>query len=222
MATTQKFGAFTLKDAQGNVVTIQGLTANDVAKIKEYFGYVDTLKEQMKVVNSGQQRLAYKDYYTNDATLKSEMEVGIYYNVPFNSQGEFLEFDKKSGKPKNPQPVATTTDLTVSYYEIVYKNSDDTVGKLGRRSANASMEHVLFDNVDATITANYTFSKNVTCSVVQDSSLNDQSLATAKFVRDTVAAAAHVTAKYYEQEPASGSLVTNELALFPAQDQLAA
>ena len=220
MATTQKFGAFTLKDAQGNVVTIQGLTANDVAKIKSYFAEVDTLKEQLKVVNSGQQRLAYKDYYGNTEALKAEMEVGVYYNVPFNAEGQFLEFDKATGKPKDPQPVGTTTNLKVDYYEIVYKDSADTVAKLGRRSANASMEHVLYDNVDATITANYTFQNNVTCSVVQDSSLNDQSLATAKFVRDTVAASAHVTAKYYDSEPVD--LVVNELALFPATDQLAA
>lgn len=226
MAQTVRFGSGVFKDAQGNVVHIQGLTENDVNKIKEYHGKVDTLERQLKAVNAGQRQLAYKDYYTTE-DYKSEMAVGVYYSVPFNAQGQFLEFDQATGKPKNPQTVGTVVDLKVSYYEIVYKSSDETVAKLGRQNADASMEHVLNDNTNETITADYTFDRDITVNATQDvDALGDTKVATAKFVRDLVSRriteTAHMAGKFYDTgAPEDGSLVTNELAFYPATNLIA-
>ena len=218
-------GSLIVKDPQNNIVKIRSLSDNDITKIKGYFSRTEALEAKIETINAGQQQLAYKNFYT-DETHKAEMKVGTYYNVPFNAAGQFLEFDPATGKPKNPQPVAETTDLKVSYYEIVYKSADDVVAKLGRRNADASMEHVLYDNVNETITGEYTFEKDVTMTATQDvDSLGDQKLATAKFVRDVVTKkvteANHLTGKWYPTgEPQEDTLVVNELAFFAPVDLL--
>ena len=218
-------GSLIVKDKQGNVVKVESLSANDKQKIKDYFGKTDALEQKIAAVNAGQQQLAYKDFYTNE-DHKAEMASGVYYNVPFNAGGEFLEFDPTTGKPKSPQPVATVTDLKVSYYEIVYKSADGTVAKLGRRNADASLEHVLYDNVNETVTGEYTFEKDITMTASQDvDSLGDTKLASAKFVRDLltkkITEAQHLTGNYVSTgEPQKDTLVTNDIVFFAAVDLL--
>lgn len=226
MADTIRYGSGVFKDAEGNIVYIQGLTENDVTKIKTYHGKVDTLENLVKAANAGQRMLAYKDYYTNGDTLKTEMAPNVYYLVPFNAQSQFLEFDLATGKPKNPQSVAETTDLKVSYYEIVYKTTDETVVKLGRQNADASMEHVLYDNVNETITGEYTFEKDVIMTATQDvTALADNKLATAKFVRDSITKniteAGHLTGRYSNTDIDEGQLVANQIVFVAAKNLVA-
>lgn len=218
-------GSLIVKDKQGNVVKVESLSANDKQKIKDYFSKTDVLEQKIAAVNAGQQQLAYKDFYTNE-DHKAEMTAGVYYNVPFNAKGEFLEFDPATGKPKSPQTVDTVVDLKVSYYEIVYKSADGTVAKLGRRNADASMEHVLYDNVNETVTGEFTFEKDITMTASQDvDSLGDTKLASAKFVRDLltkkIAEAQHLTGNWKaDGEPQEGTLVTNDIVFFAAVDLL--
>lgn len=218
-------GSLIVKDKQGNVVKIESLSANDKQKIKDYFSKTDALEQKIAAVNAGQQQLAYKDFYTNE-DHKADMTSGVYYNVPFNANGEFLEFDPTTGKPKSPQPVATVTDLKVSYYEIVYKSADGTVAKLGRRNADASMEHVLYDNINETVTGEFIFEKDITMTATQDvDSLGDTKLASAKFVRDLltkkIGETNHLTGSYVSTgEPQEGTLQTNDIVFFAAVDLL--
>ncbi len=218
-------GSLIVKDKQGNVVKVESLSANDKQKIKDYFSKTDVLEQKIAAVNAGQQQIAYKDFYTSEAH-KAEMSVGTYYNVPFNAGGEFLEFDPATGRPKSPQPVTTVTDLKVSYYEIVYKSADDVVAKLGRRNADASMEHVLYDNVNETVTGEYTFERDITMTAAQDvDSLGDTKLASAKFVRDLltkkITEAQHLTGNYVSTgEPQEDTLVANDIVFFAAVDLL--
>lgn len=225
MADTAKIANFILKDGQGNIQHIRSFTENDVTKIKQGLTDIEQLKEKVASLNAGQRQLAYKDFYTDD-THTADMTAGVYYIVPFNAGGEFLEFDPSTGKPKNPQPVAEVVDLTVSYYEVVYKSAEGTKAQLGRMNANLSLANVLYDNKDATISAHFTFSQDVDMTATQDvDSLGDTKLATAKFVRDTVnkkvTEAAHLTGKFYNTgKPDEGALVTNELAFYVATDLL--
>lgn len=218
-------GSLIVKDKQGNVVKVESLSANDKQKIKSYFSKTDALEQKIEAINAGQQQLAYKDYYTTEDN-KDEMSAGTYYNVPFNAQGEFLEFDPATGKPKSPQPVGTVVDLKVSYYEIVYKSADGTVAKLGRRNADASLEHVLYDNVNETVTGEFTFEKDVTMTASQDvDSLGDTKLASAKFVRDLltkkIEEAQHLTGNWKaDGEPQEDTLQTNDIVFFAAVDLL--
>lgn len=225
MADTAKIANFILKDGQGNIQHIRSFTENDVIKIKQGLTDIEQLKEKVASLNAGQRQLAYKDFYTDD-THTADMTAGVYYIVPFNAGGEFLEFDPSTGKPKNPQPVAEVVDLTVSYYEVVYKSAEGTKAQLGRMNANLSLANVLYDNKDATISAHFTFSQDVDMTATQDvDSLGDTKLATAKFVRDTVnkkvTEAAHLTGKFYNTgKPDEGALVTNELAFYVATNLL--
>ena len=225
MADAAKIANFILKDGQGNIQHIRSFTENDVTKIKQALTDIDDLKQKFASSNAGQRQLAYKDFYSAD-TNDGEMVAGVYYMVPFNAAGQFLEFDPVTGKPKNPQTVPETVDLVVSYYEIVYKPADGAKAKLGRMNANISLANVLYDNKDATVSAHFTFSQDVDGPAAQDvSSLGDTKLATAKFVRDTVnkkfTESGHLTGKFYEAgKPEEGALVTNELAFYVAADLL--
>ena len=225
MADTAKVANFILKDAQGNIQVVRSPTDNDIAKIRQGLQDIEQLKQKLAASNAGQRQLAYKDFYSAD-TNDGEMVAGTYYMVPFNSAGQFLEFDPVTGKPKSPQTVPETVDLVVSYYEIVYKPAEGAKAKLGRMNANISLANVLYDNKDATISAHFTFSQDVDGPAAQDvSSLGDTKLATAKFVRDTVnkkfTESGHLTGKFYEAgKPEEGSLVTNELAFYVAADLL--
>lgn len=225
MADTAKIANFILKDGQGNIQHIRSFTENDVTKIKQALTDIEKLKQDFASSNAGQRQLAYKDFYTVD-TADSEMVAGTYYMVPFNAAGEFLEFDPATGKPKNPQPVAETVDLVVSYYEIVYKPAEGNKAKLGRMNANVSLANVLYDNKDATVSSHFTFSQDVDMTATQDvDGLADTKLATAKFVRDVatkkVTEAGHLTGKFYASgKPEETALVTNELAFYVATDLL--
>ena len=225
MADAAKIANFILKDGQGNIQHIRSFTENDVTKIKQVISDVEQLKQKFASSNAGQRQLAYKDFYSVD-TNDGDMVAGIYYMNPFNAAGEFLEFDPATGKPKNPQPVSTVVDLTVSYYEIVYKPADGAKAKLGRMNANISLANVLYDNKDATVSSHFTFSQDVDGPASQDvASLGDTKLATAKFVRDTVnkkfTESGHLTGKFYDTgKPEEAALVTNELAFYVATDLL--
>ena len=218
-----KIANFLLKDAQGNIQQIRSLTENDITKIKQAITDIEQLKHNFASSNAGQRALAYKDYYGAD-TNDGEMKPGVYYIVPFNAQSQFLEFDPATGKPKNPQTVPETTDLVVSYYEVVYKSSNGTKAKLGRMNANITLADVLYANKDATISAHFTFSQDVDGPAAQDvDSLGDTKFATAKFVRDLTAKkiteSGHLTSAFHtEGKPDEGTLVTNQLAFYAATD----
>ena len=219
-------GSAVYKDAQGNIIQQLGLSANDINKIKEYFAKTTTLEQAVKSINAGQRQIALKDYYTSDAN-KAEMAVGVYYMVPFNAANQWLEWDEATGKPKSPQTDTAVTDLVVSYFQIVYKNSSDEVQKLGKQEVKSSFANVAYIDANNTFTGDNIFEKDITVNATQDvDTLNDNKLATAKWVRDKIAkdiaAANHVTAKYYDNGmPQDDALVTGEIALFTATDLLA-
>lgn len=225
MADTAKIANFLLKDDQGNIQHIRSLTDNDVGKLKQGLSDIEQLKQKVASLNAGQRQLAYKDFYTDDTSI-ADMDPGVYYIVPFNAGGEFLEFDPATGKPKNPQPVGTVVDLVVSYYEVVYKATEGTKAKLGRMNANLSLANVLYDNKDATVSSHFTFSQDVDMTAIQDvDSLGDTKLATAKFVRDLTAKkvneAGHLTGEFYASgKPEESALVTNQLAFYVATNLL--
>lgn len=219
-------GSAVYKDAQGNIIQQLGLSANDINKIKEYFAKTTTLEQVVKSINAGQRQIALKDYYT-DETHKAEMAVGVYYMVPFNAGDQWLEWDETTGKPKSPQTNTAVTDIKLAYFQIVYKNSSDAVQKLGKQEVKSSFANVAYIDANNTFTGDNTFEKDITVSATQDvATLGDNKLTTAKWVRDKIAndiaAAHHVTAKYYENGmPQDDALVTGEIALFTATDLLA-
>lgn len=219
MAENIKYGSGIFKDAQGNIVRIQGWTEADINTVKTMKSDIETLKQGVAAANAGQRELAYTDLTQPDAPTAG-LNAGTYYLVPFNAQNQFLEFDQATGKPKDPQTEAGTTDLIVKYFTIMYFNGT-ALANVGRQDVQTNLSNVVYDNKDATLSANYTFSNNITVSATQDSSLADNHVATAKFVRDTVTAAGHMSGKYYATDPGDGSLVTNELAFIPAVAVLA-
>lgn len=224
MAESVKFGSGIFKDAQGNIVQIQGLTEADVAKIKEYHGKVDTLETDIKAINAGQKMVALKDYYTTEE-YKAEMAVGVYYMVPFNASNEYLEWDEKTGAPKADQE--GVTDHKVAYFWVVMKNSEDTVNKLGQQYVVGDIKGYATLAGTQTFTGDNTFAKDITVNATQDhSSLGDNKLPTMGTVKalvdKKVLDAGHLKGKFYETgKPDDGSLVTNELAFFAATNLIA-
>lgn len=219
MAETVKFGSGIFKDAQGNIVRIQGLTENDVNKLKQAFADIETLKQGVDAANSGQRELAYTDLTQPDVPTTG-LNAGTYYLVPFNAQNQFLEFDPATGKPKDPQAVPETTDLIVKYFTIMYFNGT-ALSNVGRQDVQTNLSNVVYDNKNATLTAEYTFNNDITVTTTQESSLADNKLATAKFVRDTVGAAGHMKGTYAAADPGDGALEANTMYFVPAVNLLA-
>ena len=218
MAETVKYGSGIFKDAQGNIVRIQGWTQGDIDTVKQMKTDIEALKQGVDAANSGQRELAYTDL-TLPAAATTGLTSGTYYLVPFNAANQFLEFDPATGKPKDPQTVGTTTDLIVKYFTIMYFNGT-ALSNVGRQDVQANLSNVVYDNKDATLSANYTFSNNVTGNGNQDTSLADNKLATAKYVKDTVAGAGHMTGEYMATDPGDGALVANKMLFIPATDQI--
>ena len=218
MAETVKYGSGIFKDGQGNTIRIQGWTQNDINTVKQMKADIETLKQGVNAANSGQRELAYTDLTQPDAPTTG-LTSGTYYLVPFNAQNQFLEFDPATGKPKDPQTVPETTDLIVKYFTIMYFNGT-ALSNVGRQDVQANLSNVVYDNKDATLSANYTFSNDIVVNASQDSSLADNKLATAKYVKDTVAGAGHMTGEYMATDPGDGALVANKMLFIPATDQI--
>ena len=218
MAEAVKYGSGIFKDAQGNTIRIQGWTQNDINTVKQMKADIETLKQGVNAANSGQRELAYTDLTQPDAPTAG-LTSGTYYLVPFNAQNQFLEFDPATGKPKDPQTVPETTDLIVKYFTIMYFNGT-ALSNVGRQDVQANLSNVVYDNKDATLSANYTFSNDIVVNASQDSSLADNKLATAKYVKDTVAGAGHMTGEYMATDPGDGALVANKMLFIPATDQI--
>ena len=218
---TVQYGSAQFFDGTTKVV-VQGLTANDVGKINQALRDIEQLKQDVQASNAGQRELAYKDLTLPDAD-KTGLIAGTYYMVPFNAQNQFLEFDVATGKPKDPQTVPETTDLNTAYFTIMYYNGTD-LKNVGRQDVQANIQHVLYDNTPETITAAYTFDVDITMSQPQEQSLQDQKLATAKFVRDhvsaTIASAGHLIGSYAAAAPGDDTLEANHIYFFDAVDQL--
>ena len=219
MSDQVKWGSGLFRDDQGNITGIRGWTPGDVQTAKQMKADIETLKQNLAAANSGQRELAYTDL-TQPSAETTGLNAGTYYLVPFNAQNQFLEFDPSTGKPKDPQTEAGTTDLIVKYFTIMYFNGT-ALANVGRQDIQANIANVVYDNKDATLTANYTFANDITVNATQADSLGDNKLATAKFVRDTVAKAGHMKGKYYATDPGVAALVVNELAFIPATDLLA-
>lgn len=221
----QLFGSGIFKDNQGNIVAIQGLSQNDVTKIKTGLSDIETLKNQVKSINAGQKQIALKDYYTNE-DHKSEMAVGVYYMVPFNEQGQYLQWDEATGKPKVDQGDSGVSDTKLHHFQVVYKNSDDVVNKLGQQDVQASFQNVAMTNVANRFTEENVFAKDITIEVTQDvSSLADNKATTAKFVRELVTQkvteSGHLVGKWSDTTPEEGTLNVNELVFYAAKDLIA-
>lgn len=227
MAENIKHGAAIFKDASGNVIKVQGLTENDINKIKQHGTDIEALKAQVNSINEGQRKIALKDFYTTDAH-KAEMEVGVYYSVPFNAKNEYLEWDMSTGKPKDPQTVNTVVDLVPKYFQIVMKNEGDVVQKLGRQDIQSSFADVAFLSATQTFTGDNTFEKDITFTGTDQDvdSLNDNKFATAKWVRAVAAKkiteAGHLSGSFNAAgEPQDDTLGANTITFYKAVDQLA-
>lgn len=225
MAEKVLYGSAIFKDGQGNTVKVLGLSENDKNKLKQALTDIDNLKLEVDKSNRGQVVVALKDYYT-DETHKDEMAVGVYYRVPFNKQDQFLEFDPETGKPKNPQTNVGVTDLEVAYFQIVMKNSTDTVNKLAKQMLQLSFEGMATLAGTQTFTGDNTFEKDITVNATQNvDSLGDTKLATAKFVRDLadkkINDAGHLKGTFSNTgEPQDDQIVNNQIAFYAAVDQL--
>lgn len=227
MAENIQRGSGIFKDAAGNVIKIQGLTNNDINKIKQHGTDIETLKAKVDSINRGQVELALKDYYTTDAN-KDEMEVGVFYKVPFNANNEYLEWDMTTGLPKDPQTVPTVTDLKPKYFQVVVKNEAGVVNKLGREDFQASFTNVAFLTATQTFTGENTFEKDITFTGTDQDvdTLNDNKFATAKWVRAVAAKkineAGHLAGSFSATgEPTEDTLVANTIVFYKAVDQLA-
>lgn len=223
MAETVHYGSAAFKDQQGNTVTVRGWTEGDVNKVQDIKTRLAAAEQAIKVINSGQTKIALSDYYT-DETHSEEMEVGVYYKVPFNANDQYLAWDMATGKPSETQ-APEVLDKKVAYFWIVMKNSDGTIQKLTKQDFISDHADYARTSGNNTFTGDNTFEKDIVSNATQNvDSLNDKNLTTAKFVRDLinkkVNEAGHLTAKYYATAPEDGSLVVNELAVFPAKDNL--
>lgn len=219
------YGSAIFKDGQGNTVKVLGLSEGDKNKLKQALTDIENLKIEVDKSNRGQVTVALNDYYTNE-DHKDEMAVGVYYRVPFNAQDQFLEFDPETGKPKNPQTDANVTDLEVAYFQIVMKNSSDTVNKLAKQVLKLSFEGMATLAGTQTFTGDNTFEKDITVSATQNvNSLGDDKLATAKFVRDVadkkITEAGHLKGTFSSTgEPSDDQIVNNQITFYAAVDQL--
>ena len=225
MAEKVLYGSAIFKDGQGNTVKVLGLSENDKNKLKQALADIENLKTEVDKSNRGQVTIALKDYYT-DETHKDEMAVGVYYRVPFNSDDQFLEFDPETGKPKDPQTGGTVTNLKVAYFQIVMKNSSNTVNKLAKQELQLSFEGLATLKGTQTFTGDNTFEKDITVSAQQNvDSLGDDKLATAKFVRDVadkkITEAGHLKGTFSSTgEPQDDQIVNNQITFYAAVDQL--
>ena len=224
MAETAVTGSAKFMDKDtGKVLFIPGFTPNDIAKLNKHTTDIQKLFTLVNAANAGQRELAYTDLTLPDAPTEG-LVVGTYYLVPMNASNQFLEFDKTTGKPKDPQTEGGTTDLKVAYFTIMYYAESGLVN-VGRQDVQSNIEHVLYDNTNETITADYTFNKDITVSATQEQSLGDAKLTTAKFVREHVsaqiAAAGHMVGKYSDTTPEDATLQPDEMVFFPATDLLA-
>lgn len=139
---TYNNGSLILKDAEGNVVHINSLSANDISKIQAVITesaanaqavtqIQESLEElQTSIVDNlgGLSPLAYADY--TQAGNQGGMIAGVYYRVPFNAADQFILFDEETGQASASQADGTT-DTTVDHFKIVYKNSSGSVSELG-------------------------------------------------------------------------------------------
>lgn len=227
MAENIKYGSGIFKDAAGNVIKIQGWTENDINKVKQHGTDIEALKAKVANSDKGQPELALKDYYTTDAH-KDEMKVGVFYKVPFNAGNEYLEWDMTTGLPKDPQTVATVTDLTPKYFQVVMKNEAGVVQKLGREDIQTSFVNVAFLTATQTFTGENTFEKDITFTGTDQDvdTLNDNKFATAKWVRalatKKINEAGHLAGSFNATgEPQEDTLVANTIVFYKAVDQLA-
>lgn len=227
MAENIKYGSGIFKDATGNVIKIQGWTENDINKVKKQGTDIEALKVKVDSINHGQVGLALKDYYTTDAH-KDEMEVGVFYKVPFNAKNEYLEWDMTTGLPKDPQTVPTVTDLKPKYFQVVIKNEAGVVQKLGREDIQTSFADVAFLTATQTFTGENTFEKDITYGGTDQDvdTLNDNKFATAKWVRAVadkkILEAGHLSGSFNATgEPQDNALVANTITFYKAVDQLA-
>lgn len=217
-------GSMIFKDSQGNIINVNGLSQNDIQKVKDGLTKITALEKAIASINSGQRMIALKDYYTDD-THKDEMAVGVYYSVPFNKQDQYLEIDPATMLVKNPQTNNAVTDLEVAYVRICVKASDGTVDKNGKIDIKVSFDNVAMEDKANTFTADNTFEKDITVNATQDvSTLGDNKLTTAKWVRDnikkSVTDAAHLTAEYQATAPSDDTLTANKLVFFDAVDAI--
>lgn len=226
MAEKVLYGSAIFKDGQGNTVKVLGLSENDKNKLKQALADIENLKTEVDKSNRGQVTIALKDYYTDD-THKDEMAVGVYYRVPFNKQDQFLEFDPETGKPKDPQTNGTVTDLEVAYFQIVMKNSSDTVNKLAKQVLQLSFEGMATLAGTQTFTGDNTFEKDITYSGAEQNvdSLGDDKFATAKWVRAVadkkILEAGHLSGKFSNTgEPQDDQILNNQITFYAAVDQL--
>lgn len=138
MATNYANGALIFKDQAGNIVRVNGLSDNDITKLKAALTQVEANKSAIEsmqsemVENLAEHReLAYKDY--TQTANQTDMKVGVYYMVPQNAANEFLEFDPATGKPKADQ---TATDKVVDHYVVMYKPAEGEVQTVGTMHLN--------------------------------------------------------------------------------------
>lgn len=223
-------GSITFKDTDGNIVQVNSLTTEDIAKIKEYHSKVDSLENYVANDNLGQKTLAYKDYRQDGN--KGEMKTGVYYMVPVNISDEFIEFDKATGKPKNPQTVPEVTDLNVVKYYVVYKTQEDTVANLGEIDQQPNFDLFAALAGNNTFTGNNTFNNDITLAngASQDvKSISDTTVVAGKIVKgldtrlETVEAELpkKITISISESKPESGSITANVLYGFKATNLIA-
>lgn len=133
-----------------DVKTIADTNTSEITTIKER---LDAIDNEIEASNKGQKTLAYKDY--TQAGEQTDMEIGVYYMVPFNAQDQFIKFDPSTGRPSATQADGVT-DTKVKYCVVMYKGTEGAANNLGMQ--DQEMDFDLF----ATLAGNNTFTGNNT------------------------------------------------------------
>lgn len=225
MAETYAFGSTTIKDLDGNVVTIKGISQNDLEKIKTNITEtkantqaISELKNKVEQDSLGRRRLAYKDY--RQEPNQTEMVQGVYYMVPVNATDEFVEFDPNTGKPKTEQ---TTSDKKVAKYLVVFKDnlgSVSTLGEIDQQPDFADFAKIAGTNA-FTGTNSFTTAPTLVGNTQTADTVGDDDLATGKTVKEVQALAKEkISLKIQATKPEVGEMTAGVLYAYVAEDLL--
>lgn len=118
-------------------------------------GYVKSLGDISSSMSTGNWTVAMTDF--TDAGQQSTMDEGVFYNVPFNAQDQYIRIDPETGKPAETQ-ASGVADKKIDHFVIMYKApSSKLVMNLGERKIAPDFDDVPLMSMDNTFTGTNTF-----------------------------------------------------------------
>ena len=126
---------------------------NAILDIEGFQGQMTTditaMKGRLDALESGSRQFALKDY--SQTANQSEMVVGVYYYVPFDSDNAFIQLDEH-GQP--------TGGKTIHHFDVYMKGSDGVVTKITTQYTDGNLQGVAYTNKKATFEAGIAKSAN--------------------------------------------------------------